>query len=150
MVVQRIQGNTIGLKLANALVNIKHEGGIRIGDRETEGPGEYDIAGVGAHVLDSTAILFAEGIRIGIVWSVTADAKFEDDVNIDILIPFLTDVKQVNAFIKEQDPRVVVIPDEAIADEIAKQDGITVAKEANYKITSSTLPVEDRVFITLS
>lgn len=148
MILQRLQ-DSLGIKLAQGLCTITPNELIKVGDRQTEGPGEYDISGVGIHMNEHTAVLFTEGVRLGIVWP-HEKVEFDGDTNVDILISFATDVKQITNLLKEQDPRILVLTDEAAAEEVAKQDGVAVTKEASYKVTAQSLPADDRVFVLLS
>lgn len=149
MTLQHINADTLGLKLATTTVHIKHDGTIRVGDRSTEGPGEYDIAGVGIHVFDHAAVIFTEGMRVAVLWGGTS-LDLEEGVTLDIFIPLLPDAEKVTQVIKEQDPRLLILHDEAVADALAKQDGIEITRSASYKATLQTLPAGERSIILLA
>ena len=114
MVIQRLNPTTIGLKLASTSVQIKQDGMIRIGDRDLEGPGEYDIAGVGVQVFLGAALFFCENIRMSVFWQMNG-ALSQEDTTCDVLVPLFGDPKQITTLIKELDPRIVVLYDEVIA-----------------------------------
>jgi hypothetical protein len=150
MLLRSIGANTLGLKTAGTNAQIKPNGEIRIGEKDIEGPGEYDVAGLGVHAYLGYAVLFTEGVRFAVLWDTAASIDTADEVNIDVFIFLITDVKRINTIIKELDPRLVVLNEEATANEVAEQDGVTVTRDSNYKITSSTLPAEDRQFVLLA
>lgn len=150
MLLQHSGEATLTCKSGSAIAVIHHDGRMQVGDRSIEGPGEYDIAGIGIHAYSTHAILFSEGIRVAIFWQVPDQTSEGEESEIDICIPLLTDLKAVDALVKEQDPRIVIIHDEAIASELAKQDGVTPKRESSIKVTSQTLPTEDREYILLS
>lgn len=152
MILQHSGETTLTCKSGSAIAVIHHDGRMQVSDRPLEGPGEYDIAGIGIHVYPTHAILFSEGIRVAIFWQAQAgQATAEgEESEIDICIPLLTDIKTINDLLKEQDPRIVVIHDEGVATELAKQDGVTPKRENSIKITPQTLPTEEREYILLS
>lgn len=150
MVLQHGGGTTLTCKSGSAIAVIHHDGRIQVGDRPLEGPGEYDIASIGIHAFPTHAILFSEGIRIAIYWQAHSRLSEEEEADIDICIPLLTDLKAIDAIVKECDPRIVIIHDETMASELAKQDGIVTRRESSLKITAQTLPAEEREYILLS
>ncbi len=147
MVLQHLNPATIGIKLASTTVHLKHDGSIKIGDRELEGAGEYDIAGVGVQVFTGAAFLFCENIRLGVFGSEAAGSQ--EDINCDILVVLTPEAKQMATLIKELDPRIVVVHDDALAHHLETNDGASLVREATYKVTAATLPTEDRVFVAL-
>ena len=149
MVLRTLGRDAISMKTPAAAVQIKANGDFRINDKNTEGPGEYDVAGVGVHIYNGYLVLFTEGVRIAVLWDPTAKIDAEDETNIDAFVFFTSDVKQINTVIKEQDPRLAVFTDEAIANEVTQLDGVSLSRESNYKVTAATLPVEDRQFVAL-
>ncbi len=150
MILRSLSIDTIGLKTAATNVQIKNTGEIRIGDSGIEGPGEYDISSVGIHAFAGYGVLFTEGVRFAVIWDTNAKIDAEDETNIDIFVFLIEDAKRINAIIEEQDPRVVVLCQEQLANDVAKQDGATVDHESAYKITASTLPAEARQFVLLA
>jgi hypothetical protein len=150
MNLQHLNEEAIGLKTATTLVQIKRDGSIRVGDKSIEGPGEYDVASVGIHAFPDYAILFTEGIRLGVVWNETAQLDPEENSNSDIFIFLMADLKQINTIVKEQDPRIVVFHDTTTAEALAKQDGVELVRESSYKVSQQSLPSEERVFVLLS
>lgn len=149
MVLQHVNGDTLTVKVATSTITFKHSGAIKIGDHEIEGPGEYDVAGVGAHVFPGYGVFFAESIRVAAVWQNGSKINGDEDTNIDIYIFLNDDPKDVSALIKEQDPRVVVLHNEEIATSLMQQDSIAAERQPSYKVTAQTLPAEERAVILL-
>jgi hypothetical protein len=150
MVIQHSSPDTLGLKVAQTSVHLKHSGEIKIGDRVLEGPGEYDIAGVGVHAFDQHAVIFAEGLRLTVVWGDTEQTNSEDDAGSDIYVLLLSDAKRAEAIIKEQDPRVVILHSAELRDALAQQFGATIKEESTYKLTSGALPAEERDIVLIA
>lgn len=148
MVLQRVNSETLAVKVGQSVVQLKSVGALKINDHIIEGPGEYDVAGVGAHVLESVAIIFAEGIRTAAVWQ-NGMKLGDDNIDIDIIVFLHNDAKAINDAIKELEPRIVVLSDEDTASEIAKQDGLELTRESNYKVTTQSLPTTGTAFILL-
>lgn len=148
MVFQRINTDTISIKTGTATAQVKAAGTVKVGDYEITGPGEYDISGIGFHAETSYAMLFSEGVRVVLVWG-SEIKKNDEDVSGDIFVIFGGDVPKINALIKEQDPRVVLVHERSVAEQVAAQDGITFQEEGTYKITASTLPADSRLFVLL-
>lgn len=150
MVLQHSSPDSLQIKMNQTVVTIKHDGAIKIGDRALEGPGEYDIAGIGAHAFTGHASLFAEGVRLTVVWGDPASLKEDEDAGSDVFIFTLPDANKIEAVIKEQDPRIVVLHDEAISGQLAQGAGVEVQTVSNYKITTQTLPAENREIVLLA
>lgn len=149
MVLQHINTEIIGLKSGQITAQIRGSGSIKLGERETEGPGEYDIAGIGIHTYSGHAVLFAEGIRLAVIWDPNAKFDPEEELNIDVFVFLITDVKQITSFIKEQDPRIVVFHNPEVAQEVGRQDGVTITQESSFKLSPQSLPTEERIFVLL-
>ena len=149
MIVQTLDPETVGLKTTSTLTKVNQSGDIVIGARSLEGPGEYDIAGVGAHILSGYGIFFCEGVRLAVVWDRNAKFTNGDDGDIAVLVFLTNDINQINTIISEQDPRVVIVYDQSIADVLTKQDGVVIRQENSYKVTAATLPAQEREFILL-
>lgn len=142
MIFQRVNPDTVSLKIGSATVLMHSNGDIKINDRALEGPGEYDIAGVGAHVVGDVAVLFSEGIRVAVFYG--SNPQFSDDESdIEVFLFFIQDPKKINELVKGQEPRIVVLTDEAVANELAQADSISFERQGNYKVTSQTLPVSE-------
>lgn len=150
MVLQHVTGDALTLKSGATVAQIKHDGSIRVGDRSIEGPGEYDIAGMGIHARAGHAVLFAEGIRTNIVWQSEGSLQDDETAASDIFVLLFDDEKAATALIKEQDPRIVVLRHDVLAQRLAQQDALAVDTVATYKITQQTLPVADREVILLA
>jgi hypothetical protein len=149
MVLQHINSEVIGLKSGQITAQIKGTGIIKLGERETEGPGEYDIAGIGIHSYTGHAVLFAEGIRLAVIWDPNAKFDPEEELNIDVFVFLISDAKQITSFIKEQDPRIVVFHNPEVAEEVARLDGVSITQESSYKLSPQTLPMDERIFVLL-
>lgn len=149
MVLQHINADTIVIKTGATSAAIKTDGTIRIGDHDITGPGEYDIAAIGVHVFPTYASLFCEGIRVAIVKEAMVTAEGDEDDS-DILLLLTEDIKLANATLKQVDPRIVVVHSEVLAAELAKSDGAEVKRESSYKVTTQTLPADDRDFVLLA
>jgi hypothetical protein len=149
MLLQHISETSLLCKSGSGSAIINHDGRMQVGEYKVEGPGEYDISGIGIHVYTTYAVLFSEGIRVAVFWRGTEDLSKDEESEVDICIPLVSDAKVVTTIIKEQDPRLVVFHDETLAAEVAKQDGITPKHENSFKITTQSLPAEDRQFILL-
>lgn len=148
MVFQRVNNDALTIKTGAATAQIKPAGVIKVGDYEITGPGEYDIAGIGFHAELTHTIVFAEGVRVALVWG--SEMKTNDeDLNGDIFLFFGSDIPKINAVIKEQDPRVVMLHDKGVADQIATQDGVTFQEEGTYKVAASSLPSDSRSYVLL-
>ncbi len=150
MVIQHSSPDTLGVKVAQTLVLLKHDGNIKIGDRMLEGPGEYDVAGVGIHSFEQHAVLFAEGLRLTVVWGDTEEVNSEDDAGSDIYVLLLSDAKRAEALIKEQDPRVVILHSAELRDALAQTMGTPIKEESTYKLTAQGLPAEERDVILIA
>jgi hypothetical protein len=150
MVLQRLNPTTVGIKSGSCIVQLKPEGAIQIQNRPLEGPGEYDVAGIGAHVFPDYAVIFSEGIRLAVIWDARTKIVFEEeDSSTDIFIFLGGEVAHITSVIKDQDPRLVVLPNQEVADAIAKEDSVQVSQESNYKLTAQTLPTGERVYLIL-
>lgn len=149
MVLQQINPDTIGIKTSATSVQIKHDGTIKIGEKNLEGPGEYEIAGVGAHVVDTHALLFTEGVRLAVVYKTPMDTSEEETLTGDVYIFLVNDAKAIDSVVKDQDPRVAVLHNEAIAQELSTKEGVAVEPIASYKLTAQSLPADNREYILL-
>ncbi len=149
MVFQHINDDTLNIKTNSASIRIKDNGAIQVGERTIEGPGEYDITGVGLHVFPFAAIIFAEGLRLAFIWEWSETSQFDDNAEIDVFLLSLEDPKKITTIIKEQDPRLVVLHNRSAAESLKVQDAITLEETNNYKITTQTLPAEERQFVLL-
>ncbi len=151
MTFQRTGNDSIMIKAGSAAVQLRQDGHIRIQDKDLEGSGEYDVAGVGAHVFPTYAVLFAEGIRVAMVWEQPSTTyEFEEGSEVDVFILWLRDGKQVTTILKEQDPRLVILPYEETVADLETQDGLAIERQNNYKVTSQSLPAGERVTILLA
>ncbi len=149
MVLQHINSETIGIKTTQAMIQLKHMGMVKIGERELPGPGEYDVAGIGVHISPAVAFLYLEGMRVAVVWDKIASFNQEEESDIQVYIILHNDAPAATALIKEQDPRLVILHDAVLSEVVTKEDGVTIQPESNFKITAQTLPVDERQFILL-
>ncbi len=150
MTLQRVNDETLNLKTGQTVVHIKTNGHIKVNDYSIEGPGEYDIAGVGLHVFEHFAVLFTEGLRLALIWEGEGKIDFEEDANLDVFVLLLTNTQNITTVMKEQDPRIVILQNQAAAQALQSQDGITITEESNYKITPQSLPAGESVFVLLT
>jgi hypothetical protein len=148
MTIQKLTNDSVALKSISSTIQVKSDGTLKVGDRTIEGPGEYDVAGVGAHVYTDHALFLTEAMRVTVVWSGEAKLESEEESTIDILVYTPDVAPALQTIIKEQDPRMVIMLSQTVSDEVTKQVA-TARQEASVKVTSQTLPAEDRQFIVL-
>lgn len=149
MVLQTLSETSLSIKTAQAQVKISTEGTCTVGDRTIEGPGEYDIAAVGLHTFSGYTTLFAENLHLLIVWAPDTKISTDDELAIDGLIVLHDNAESAASLIKEVDPRVVVFHRPNVAQQAAVLIGTPVTEESSYKLTSQTLPQEERSVIAL-
>lgn len=149
MVLQTLSETTLGIKAAQAQAKISNDGTCSVGDHVIEGPGEYDIAAIGLHTFLGYTTLFAENLHLLVVWSGDAKISSDDELSIDALIVLHESAEAAAALIKEVDPRVVVFHRANVAQQVAVLVGTPVNEESSYKLTSQTLPQEERSIIAL-
>lgn len=125
------------------------DGTLKIGEYLIEGPGEYDIAGIGLHVFPTYCIVSGDGIQTIMIWK--ADSKIDSgELSVDIMVCLLESVDTINDMVTLLDPRVLVFADTQVATAVATHDGITVEAMAIYKVSQSALPADVRVAVLLT
>ncbi len=149
MTLQKLNDHSVTVKAGTGALSVTADGTLKVGDHLIEGPGEYDISGIGLHVFASHVVVSAEAIQTAIVWSQTAKIDSEE-ASIDILVCLMEGVEQINDFVKSLDPRVIVFNNETVATSVATHDGITVDAVSAYKISQSALPVDVRAAVLLT
>jgi hypothetical protein len=150
MVLQTLSETSLSIKAAQAQVKISADGTCIVGDRTIEGPGEYDIASIGLHTFVGFTTLFAENLHLLVVWTPDIKVDADDDLSIDAMVVLHENAESAAALIKEVDPRVVVFHHLNIAQQVATLVGSPVVQESSYKLTSQTLPQEERSLIALT
>lgn len=149
MTFQRLNPSTVSIKAGTSVLQASLDGTLKIGDHSIEGPGEYDIAGIGLHVLDGHVFVVSEAMHICIVWKSDAAIDSQDDASIDILVCLIDSVEKINELVKTHDPRIVILADEATADSVARADGTEIDRQSSYKMSQPALPAESRVAVLL-
>lgn len=149
MTFQKLNPSTLAIKAGTGTLTLSVAGEMKIGDYAIEGPGEYEIAGIGLHVSTTHAIVVSESIQVAVVWEGRADIDGEAS-SIDILLSLIDSSDAVVKLVKSLDPRVVVLNDESVATAVATSDGIAVESLASYKVTPASLPAETRTAIVLT
>ncbi len=150
MTLQRLNPETIAVKTADSTMTIDSRGAIRIGEREISGPGEYDIAGMGLQTFAGCALALVENLNFLVVWQDGDQPDSVQESAADGIIWLSENNSGLDAAMKTQDPRVVVVIRPAVAEALEKQDAVTVVREASYKLTPQSLPAENRVYLLLA
>lgn len=150
MTFQRLNPSTIAIKAGQGMFTATTDGTLKVGDHLVEGPGEYDIAGIGLHVFADHAFVIAEAIHTCVVWKNEVKISEDEDAAVDILVCMVDSVEAINAMVKANDPRVIILADEVVAEAVARQDGIEVDRPSSYKITAAALPADTRAAVLLA
>lgn len=150
MIFQKLNENTLVLKAAGGSLSLTTDGVMTIDTFRVEGPGEYDVAGIGAHVHDGWAIITAETVHMLAVWVSGAKIVNDDDESIDVLIDLAADANALAELVKSLDPRVVIFSHTQTAAQVARHDGSEVQLAASYKLTLAGLPTDSRAMICLT
>lgn len=149
MILQKLHDTGILLKSDMGILSLLADGTVKIGDYLIEGPGEYDISGIGLHVFTNYCVASCDGIQTVLIWG--ANSKIEsDEASNDILVCLMEGVEQINDLVKSLDPRVIVFNNEAVATSVATHDGITLDSVSAYKISQTALPVDVRAAVLLT
>ncbi len=148
MQVSYTANNAIELKSKNASVTL--DNGVRVGDQQISGPGEYDVQGVQVEAASYAGgvayFIRVEDLVTAYVTKIDASASKLDGIS-DAAILVL-DVRSddsadsVKSLIKSVEPSYVFITGAGATRELAMQLGIPLAEGVSLKTTKAGLPLE--------
>ena len=124
----------------------------RVNDVELAGPGEYEIAGIFIDGLNDGIYIFnleeMTVAHLGQLSRILTDSEVDKINGVDILmVPVGKDKalspKLAIEVINQIDPKIVIPMDLGALDEFCKMEGVSLPKEAVFKIAKNDLPQEE-------
>lgn len=150
MTITRLNDHQVAIKTNQTMVTISDDKSIVIGTHEIQGPGEYDVAGVGLQMYDGTTMFLVENLRVEVIFDQPELNPDEELIEPDIFLVMTQYDKTIGELVKKVDPRAVILFQPAGAELLTKQEGDTVENQTTIKLTAQTLPVDSRQYFVLA
>lgn len=152
MTITRPTPTSVAIKTNQTTVSIDASGEITIGDKKIEGPGEYDVAGVGLQAFGGTTLFLIENVRVEALFEPPVKERGSDEEELiepDVLLVMFPLDKATADLVKKIEPRVVLLTTDTNTEALeAKPE--TIVQQPSVKLTAQNLPAEERMHYLLA